>query len=166
MNSTNNPSIYKAKTRKELLNYFKNLPEEYIMTICHELSCMKMSKKTPWAVYMRFLTLINDRYWIESALARKHRLAPKDIALANQIKIARAVSPPKVKNSPSYDIIRKRYIWLIHDLRMKGLSWRQLSRYLKLNHSVSISYTYLRSIYLEAYSKKTLSLHIPPCLTG
>ncbi|MBU1171299.1 MAG: hypothetical protein KKD44_17200 [Proteobacteria bacterium] len=155
MNDTDKLSTFKRKKRKEVLNYFKNLPEKYIIDICHELSCLNGKDKDPLVVYETFLTLINDRLWIETALSRKYRLSQEELDLANKIKRSRVSSKRKEKTSPVYDVVRKNYIWLINDLREEGLSWRQISLYLEMNHNICISYTYLRSIFLEGYSDKT-----------
>lgn len=155
MNDIDKATGFKTKKRKEIMGYFKNLPEQHIIDICHELTCMDGKKDDPMASYSKFLALINDRLWTETALSRKHRLSQKEIDLANEIKRGRVTSKRKDKISPLHDFVKKNYIWLISDLREEGLSWRQIALYIEMNHNVHVSHVYLRSIYMEEFSGKS-----------
>lgn len=154
MNDMDKLTGFKAIKRNEILNYFKNLPEQHIIDICFELSLINEKDKDPVAVYSKFLTLINERFQVETASSRKYQLSEKETELAKEIKRSR-VSRRKPKKSPVYDTVRKKYIQLIKDLREEDLSWRQIALYLQMNHKVRISHVYIRSIYMEEYSGKT-----------
>lgn len=72
-----------------------------------------------------------------------------------RLRIKRMAKDRKPKSAKMKDILEKRYMTEIGRLREEGLSWRQISSYMKKYHGKMISHTYLKRIFEENAAQKT-----------
>ena len=103
-------------------------------------------------MYLCLLNAIYMDFKIENKIHTKQPLGDEEGKQLFEKRIAE-VGTRKRKPAPKEEMIKLRYMILIAELRKSGLSWRQVSLYLKKYHSFKVSYAYLKMIF-----KKNINL--------
>ncbi len=85
----------------------------------------------------------------ERRLMRKSEMTNDEAEKLKDIRIARAKANKKNKSANKRALVERRYFELIGKLRGEGLSWRQISEYLKSNHRQRISHSYIQKTWTE-----------------
>ena len=89
----------------------------------------------------------------ERRLTRKSDMTTDEAAKLRDIRIIRAKAQKKEKQAGKRALVEHRYFDLIGHLRSEGLSWRQISNYLRSNHRQKISHSYIQKTWLELQNK-------------
>lgn len=104
--------------------------------------------RTEFYFSMLVLALVK-MHWIETAQSQKIQLTAEDARQLSDIRISRIKSQRKPRTSPKKDLIRVRFYEEIKTLKNDGLSWRQISEYIRLHHKKTFTFGYIRDCFNE-----------------
>jgi nucleosome binding factor SPN SPT16 subunit len=82
------------------------------------------------------------------SLERKGSLDEKTLSRIENFKKSAAKKQANRK-SPTSDYIKNNLIQEIKKLREDGFSWRQIERFVRINHKKKISHTLLREVFIR-----------------
>jgi hypothetical protein len=106
--------------------------------------------RLPEYVYSALCVVLNDMHRVETKDALQRGMTVEEAQRLTDIRIERIrVSKWKRKKRDKLELIRSRYMSEIGYMREKGLSWRDISSYLRKYHHVSISHGYLQRAYTK-----------------
>ena len=141
--------------RKELLRYFASASidlqrdimskqTEFIRQNKHKLSNYLLREDYYLEQLLRAIRRV--RFLECQALSRKSSLSDEELSEIKMLRIKRLLSKKK-RPSEKENTIRKKYFWLIKDLKEQGLSWRKIALYLEKYHKFSITHGYLQQVF-------------------
>ena len=141
--------------RKELLRYFASASidlqrdimskqTEFIRQNKHKLSNYLLREDYYLEQLLRAIRRV--RFLECQALSRKSSLSDEELSEIKMLRIKRLLSKKK-RPSEKENTIRKKYFWLIKDLKEQGLSWRKIALYLKKYHKFSVTHGYLQQTF-------------------
>jgi len=113
--------------------------------------------KVPEFNYACFLLAIKQIYDFEQKLKRKSQWSDEEALMASKFRIEkfRALKQKKERKTKVKNLIEVRFYELIKKLKFEGnLSWRDIEKYLALNHKVKISYSAIRKNFLKIYHEE------------
>lgn len=110
---------------------------------------------TPELTYSMLCLALVKMIWLETAQSRKGaKLSAAEFERVQGVRIDRILSRKRKKSSPKKEIIRVRFYQLIKSLREKGLSWREISDFLRIHHKTRLTFSYIRECFLELTEEK------------
>lgn len=113
---------------------------------------------TPEFTYSMLCLALVNMVWLETAQSRKGSdLSAADFERIQSVRIDRILSRKRKKSSPKKEIIRVKFYQLIKSLREKGLSWREISDFLRIHHKTRLTFSYIRECYLQLTEEKERS---------
>ena len=148
--------------RKELLRYFANASMDLQRDIISKQTEFLRKNKHKENNYLlredfileQLLRAIRRVRFLElQALHRKSSLSDEELKEIKSLRIKRLLEK-KSRKKEKENTIRKKYFWLIKDLKEQGLSWRKIALYLKKYHKFSVTHGYLQQTF------KKISLEI------
>lgn len=140
--------------RRKLIRYFSALSEPVRIGV-HQLQTDlirqlrgKVDLQLEEVIYASLLLALDKMYSVETVSSNRNA-SPDQAAKTNQIRAERIKADRRSqKRSPLKDTIHLRFYHLIKRLRdEEGLSWREITRYIKRYHGKEISHNYLRIVY-------------------
>lgn len=153
-----------AKRRKKLIRYYSNLAEpvrieahrlqtDYMRL--HREACRDKVTQEEFSYAMLLYAL--DRMLSFEELDRQRNTTPEQAEKAVALRADRIMADRRrQKKCPTKERILLRYYKTMCRLREeKGMSWREISRYIKKHHREEISHVYLKKVYDER--KRSLS---------
>lgn len=106
-------------------------------------------------VYAMHALALVKMVWLETAQKRKgHQLTEEEFRRVQEIRIDRIVAKRRKKGSPKKELLRVRFFELVKTLRVKGLSWREISAYIATHHKTKFTHSYIRETFLELTAEK------------
>ena len=140
--------------RQALINYYNQAPESirvYIHSlqtdILRKLRSHSHKNKRPEYTYACLLLAVHDLKNREKSLSKKRNLTSDDAHELTQLRVHTIKAEKgKRKKSPTKKLVETRYLEEIKNLRQEGLSWRDVSRYIRKYHRRKISHSYLQQI--------------------
>ena len=148
--------------RKELLRYFANASMDLQRDIISKQTEFLRKNKHKENNYLlredfileQLLRAIRRVRFLElQALHRKSSLSDEELKEIKSLRIKRLLEK-KSRKKEKENTIRKKYFWLIKDLKEQGLSWRKIALYLKKYHKFNVTHGYLQQVF------KKISLEI------
>ncbi len=140
--------------RENLIAYLKNLPEVMIIEIhrnhhvvMKQLGHHFLKERSSEFHYSTFLTTLEKMKKLESSPSMKAKLTDSEKRLIDQYRVARINADPPKKKSVKRDKIFIQYRPLIKNLREQGLSWANISVYMKKHHKLKISPAYIQRLF-------------------
>jgi hypothetical protein len=110
--------------------------------------------KAPEFYYACFLLAIKRIYDFEQKLKRKSQWSDEEAIMASKFRIEKfkALKQKKERKTKVKNLIEVRFYELIKKLKFEeNMSWRDIEKYLALNHKVKISYSAIRKNFLKIY---------------
>jgi hypothetical protein len=110
--------------------------------------------KNPEFYYACFLLAIKQIYDFEQKLKRKSQWSDEEALIASKFRIEKfkALKQKKERKTKVKNLIEVRFYELIKKLKFEeNMSWRDIEKYLALNHKVKISYSAIRKNFLRIY---------------
>ena len=141
--------------RKELLRYFASASIDLQRDIMSKQTEFIRQNKHKLSNYLlredyyleQLLRAIRRVHFLEcQALSRKSNLSDEELSEIKMLRIKRLLSRKK-RPSEKENTIRKKYFWLIKDLKEQGLSWRKIALYLKKYHKFNVTHGYLQQVF-------------------
>ena len=141
--------------RKELLRYFANASMDLQRDIISKQTEFLRKNKHKENNYLlredfileQLLRAIRRVRFLElQALHRKSSLSDEELKEIKSLRIKRLLEK-KSRKKEKENTIRKKYFWLIKDLKEQGLSWRKIALYLKKYHKFSVTHGYLQQTF-------------------
>jgi hypothetical protein len=109
----------------------------------------------PEFTYAMLCLALSKMVWAETAQRRKGgKLSEKEFEKLQEIRIDRVKAKKRKKSSPKKELIRVRFYQLIQSLRVKDLSWREISDYIASHHKVRLAHSYLRETFIELTTER------------
>jgi hypothetical protein len=110
---------------------------------------------TPEFIYAMLCLALVKMIWFETAQKRKGgKLSEEEFAKVQEIRIERIRGKKRTKGSPKKNLIRVRFYHEIQTLREKGLSWREISDFLRTHHKVKLAHSYIRESFIELTAER------------
>jgi hypothetical protein len=103
--------------------------------------------------FVCFLHAIDQIRRLERAADARLAVDPTNAERTSALRSAR-IKERKEKAAPVRKTIATKYLLLIGQLREQGLSWRQISNYIKKYHRQTYSHSYLSRVYEESIEKQ------------
>lgn len=97
--------------------------------------------------YAMFTRALVKMLWLETAQTEKSPVTDKEAKMLTARRIARIKAQHKRKSSPKREMIRVRFYEEIRTLRAEGLSWLQITNYIKMFHNEKFALTYLKKVF-------------------
>jgi len=97
--------------------------------------------------YAMFVCALVKMVWLETAQTGKKALTDEEAKTLTERRIGRIKAQHKRKNSPKREVIRVRFYEEIRTLRAEGLSWLEITNYIKMFHKEKFSLTYLKKVF-------------------
>jgi hypothetical protein len=141
--------------RKELLRYFANASMDLQRDIISKQTEFLRKNKHKENNYLlredfileQLLRAIRRVRFLElQALHRKSSLSDEELKEIKSLRIKRLLEK-KSRKKEKENTIRKKYFWLIKDLKEQGLSWRKIALYLKKYHKFNVTHGYLQQVF-------------------
>ncbi len=104
--------------------------------------------------YAMFVCALVKMVWIETAQAEKKAVTDEEAKTLTARRIARIKAQHKRKSSPKREVIRVRFYEEIRTLRAEGLSWLQITNYIKTFHKEKFALTYLKKVFEQLEQEK------------
>ena len=149
--------------RNKLLRYLKNMNElrekEFWKLLTDFLTKgQQLSQQEKEAlkenIKQQFYKTLDSMYYTEYELLHvKTHAAQKEIQKIQEFR-AQAVKKKRGPKPKKWAELELKYKYLIKQLRDKGLSWREISEYLKRYHKKNYSPAYLMKFYKETLRNK------------
>lgn len=155
---------FPSKRRNKLTRYYHGLPET-LRIEAHRLqtdymrqyreACRGTVTQEEFSYAMLLIAL--DKMLSIEELDRQRNTTPEQAEKAVALRADRIMADRrKQKKSPTKERILLRYYKTMCRLReVKGMSWREISLYIKKHHHEEISHVYLKKVYEE--KKRSLS---------
>ena len=145
------------RVRNDLQNYFSRLPENvrievyrYQSDIAKEMREERIKGFNAEFTYSTFLLGVRRIRNLENKVAVKSGvLSQFEEERINNIRLSRIKNKNKPKPDNIRSMIENKYFVLISTLRGEGVSWRDISTYIKRYHKTTISHDYMCKIYKE-----------------
>ena len=110
---------------------------------------------TPEFTYAMLSLALVKMVWMETAQKRKGgKLSDEEFQKIQEIRIERIQGKKRKKASPKKELIRVRFYQLIQTLREKGLSWREISDFLRTHHKTKLTHSYIRESFIALSKEK------------
>jgi hypothetical protein len=110
---------------------------------------------TPEFTYAMLSLALVKMVWMETAQKRKGgKLSDEEFKKIQEIRIERIQGKKRKKASPKKEIIRVRFYQLIQTLREKGLSWREISDFIRTHHKTRLAHSYIRESFIELTAER------------
>jgi len=145
------------KKRKELIQWMGGQSTEILMTICKAKANTTATWQSKYKAQKQTGKISTTIEQVEmasllDAISKiKRELEGGKTEKAYEIRVLEAKKKTKARKAPTTTLIAKNYLQLIHDLRCKGLSWRQVQLYLITYHHKTFAFSTIRTTYLAEY---------------
>jgi hypothetical protein len=104
--------------------------------------------------YATFLQALVQMRRQERATDARDIMSDEAAQRVSDLRDTRISGMKKGKSSPTKQLIERKYLLLIEQMRSAGKSWRDIAVYLRKYHRQRLSYTYLRRVYLGSKAQK------------
>jgi len=97
--------------------------------------------------YAMFVCALVKMIWLETAQTEKAAMTDEEAKKLTARRVARIKAQHKRKSSPKREVIRVRFYEEIRTLRAEGLSWLQITNYIKMFHKEKFALSYIKKVF-------------------